>query len=51
MINGAIMNIKQLSLVVAVSALTFTTATNAVLGPKILNIEQTPQSLALSHQH
>ena len=33
MINGAIMSIKQLSLVVAVSALTFTTATNAVLGP------------------
>ena len=33
MINGAIMNIKQLSLVAAVSALTFTTATNAVLGP------------------
>ena len=33
MINGAIMSIKQLSLVVTVSALTFTTATNAVLGP------------------
>ncbi len=33
MINGAIMNIKQLSLAAAVSALTFTTATNAVLGP------------------
>jgi vitamin B12 transporter len=33
MINGAIMNIKQLSLVAAVSALTFTTATNAILGP------------------
>jgi len=27
------MNIKQLSLATAVSALTFTTATNAVLGP------------------
>ncbi len=27
------MNIKQLSLAAAVSALTFTTATNAVLGP------------------
>jgi len=33
MINGAIMNIKQLSLVATVSALTFTTVTNAVLGP------------------
>ena len=33
MINGAIMYIKQLSLVAAVSALIFTTATNAVLGP------------------
>jgi hypothetical protein len=27
------MNIKQLSLVASISALTFTTATNAVLGP------------------
>jgi vitamin B12 transporter len=33
MINGAIMNIKKLSLAAAVSALTFTTASNAVLGP------------------
>ena len=33
MINGAIMYIKQLSLVAAVSVLTFTTATNAILGP------------------
>jgi vitamin B12 transporter len=33
MINGAIMYIKQLSLAAAVSALTFTTVTNAVLGP------------------
>ena len=33
MINGAIMNIKQLSLAAAVSTLTFSTATNAVLGP------------------
>jgi iron complex outermembrane receptor protein len=33
MINGAIMNIKQLSLAAAVSVLTFSTVTNAILGP------------------